>query len=232
MAVFRTFKGIRDFKGVWIPKDIWFNENLTPLEKVILVEIDSLDNDEDNGCIASNRYLADFCQCSESKISKTITKLQRLGYIEIIDYDNGFYRKIKSLVKNTMGGSKKYEGPSQKVLPINIDNNIDIKNSSSIYDFIEVNFSRTLNPIELEIIKTWEDTELTRYAIKQAVLNLKYNIKYIDKILYQYKLKNITSVAQAQEDEVNYKIQTEKKYKKKETFEEMLDRKLRESGEE
>ena len=47
----------RDFKGVWIPKDIWLNENLTMLEKVILIEIDSLDNEavekESTGCILS-----------------------------------------------------------------------------------------------------------------------------------------------------------------------------------
>ena len=27
----------RDFKGVWIPKEIWLNEELTMLEKVIFV---------------------------------------------------------------------------------------------------------------------------------------------------------------------------------------------------
>ena len=33
----------RDFKGIWIPKDIWLTENLTLQEKVFLAEIDSLD---------------------------------------------------------------------------------------------------------------------------------------------------------------------------------------------
>jgi len=35
----------RDFKGIWIPKEIWLNENLTLQEKVFLVEIESLDNE-------------------------------------------------------------------------------------------------------------------------------------------------------------------------------------------
>jgi hypothetical protein len=39
----------RDFKGVWIPKEIWLDERLNALEKIILTEIDSLDATE-RGC--------------------------------------------------------------------------------------------------------------------------------------------------------------------------------------
>ena len=31
----------RQFKGIWIPKEIWLNKELTMQEKMILVEIDS-----------------------------------------------------------------------------------------------------------------------------------------------------------------------------------------------
>ena len=85
----------RDFKGVWIPKEIWLNENLTMIEKVILIEIDSLDNEE--GCIAANDYLAKFCQCSNWAVSTAIKKLQQLGYIKIVNFD-GRHRVIKSNV--------------------------------------------------------------------------------------------------------------------------------------
>ena len=64
----------RDFKGVWIPKTVWLDERLNALDKVILTEIDSLDCGE-RGCYASNQHIADFCQCSESKVSKAISKL-------------------------------------------------------------------------------------------------------------------------------------------------------------
>lgn len=84
----------RDFKGVWIPKQVWLDENLTMLEKGILTEIDSLDMSDD-GCWASNEYLAKFCQCSECKVSLAISKLAKLGYIRIESFD-GRRRKIKS----------------------------------------------------------------------------------------------------------------------------------------
>ena len=108
----------RDFKGVWFPKEIWLSKELTLLEKAIYIEIDSLDNE--NHCTAGNEYFADFCNCSESKVSKAIKKLKELGMIEIVNFD-GRHRKIR-VVKSTRKSSKKYEADSQKVRPNNIDN--------------------------------------------------------------------------------------------------------------
>lgn len=110
----------RDFKGVWIPKEVWLNNELTILDKVILVEIDSLDNE--NHCTAGNEYFAEFCQCSESKITKSITKLKKMGLIEFVNF-NGRTRTIKSLLKNE--SRKIYEADSQNLRPININNNLD-----------------------------------------------------------------------------------------------------------
>lgn len=141
----------RDFKGVWIPNYIWLNENLSMLDKVLLVEIDSLDQSE-RGCFASNKYFAEFCGCSESAISKSISKLIKLGFIYYNNF-NGRQRELKSrisghpdfttqpnkkyeadsqneqssLVKFTKQPSKIYEAASQNLLHNNIDNNIDNK---------------------------------------------------------------------------------------------------------
>ena len=100
----------RDFKGVWIPREIWLDDRLNALDKVILVEIDSLDSLE-RGCWASNKHIAEFCQCSESKVSQTITKLSRLGYLSVISFD-GRQREIKS---NIAVGLKIYEADSQNL---------------------------------------------------------------------------------------------------------------------
>ena len=113
----------RDFKGIWIPKEIWLNPDLSALEKVVFAEIDSLDGEQ--GCYASNEYLATFCNCSVSKIVKAIKKLKDLGLIYIKSFD-GRTRFIGSyLSKLTEQTGKKYHAELQKVPPINIDNNID-----------------------------------------------------------------------------------------------------------
>lgn len=71
----------RAFKGVWIPKEIWLSEDLTLQEKVFLVEINSLDNEE--GCFASNGYFADFFQLSNSRVSQIINSLEKKGLVSL-----------------------------------------------------------------------------------------------------------------------------------------------------
>jgi len=70
----------RGFKGIWIPKEIWLNEELTMQEKIFLVEIDSLDNEE--GCTASNQYFADFFDISKNRVSLVIQNLIEKGYVK------------------------------------------------------------------------------------------------------------------------------------------------------
>ena len=89
------------------------------------------------------------------------------------------------------------------------NNSSSIEKQDTIYDFLEQNFGRTLNSIEIEVIREWNDNELTRYAIKQAVLNGKYNIKYINTTLVNYKNNSITTVQQAQEEEKRFKSKKE-----------------------
>lgn len=113
----------RDFKGVWIPKDIYLDKRLNALDKIILVEIDSLDNGED-GCFASNEYLSEFCQCSQTKVSTAISKLIDCGYIEMAGFD-GKKRILKSrLSKNESQTFKNLNADIKKVKHNNIDNKI------------------------------------------------------------------------------------------------------------
>ena len=97
----------RDFKGVWIPKEIWLNDELTMLEKCILVEIDSLDTED--GCNASNEYLAKFCQCTEKTITRTITKLMKMGLV----YQKSFNGRVRVL-KSCLGRVDKMSRQTRK----------------------------------------------------------------------------------------------------------------------
>lgn len=83
----------RDFKGIWMPKEIFLDSRLSSNDKIILAEINSLD--DINGCFASNEYLASFCHCSESKVSKSITKLKKYGYVQCMGF-NGRTRILKT----------------------------------------------------------------------------------------------------------------------------------------
>ena len=71
----------RDFKGIWIPCEIWLASELTLLEKIFLVEIDSLDNEQN--CYASNAYFADFFGISKGRCTQIIKSLEAKGFIQI-----------------------------------------------------------------------------------------------------------------------------------------------------
>ena len=129
--------------------------------------------------------------------------------------------------KNPMGlkKPKKADNDNEKDNDNDNEKDNDITNTSNIYEFLENNFGRTLNPIEYEEISNWEDNELTRYAIKQAILNGKYGIKYISSILNSYKMKNIKTIQQAQQDEEIFKKSKENRNKSsREKMDEVFER--------
>lgn len=73
----------RQFKGIWIPKEIWLNEKMTMQEKVFFAEIESLDSSKERGCYASNSYFAKFFQLSKSRCSEIISSLKNKGLISV-----------------------------------------------------------------------------------------------------------------------------------------------------
>lgn len=75
----------RDFKGVWIPKEIWLNEELNYLDKFVFAEIDSLSSD--GICSTSNKEIAEFCKCSECSVTSSIARLIQYGLIEKESFD-------------------------------------------------------------------------------------------------------------------------------------------------
>ena len=114
----------RDFKGVWIPKKVWLDTRLNALDKVILMEIDSLDQGE-KGCYASNEHLAEFCQCSKTKVSTAISKLIKCGYLYIQNFD-GRIRELKSRVSNfERQDIKNCNADIQNLKESNTDSNTD-----------------------------------------------------------------------------------------------------------
>ncbi|EOL44203.1 DnaD domain protein [Enterococcus caccae] len=75
-----------------------------------------------------------------------------------------------------------------------------------LYQGFEKEFGRQLSPIELEMIGQWLETdhyqpELIRLALREAVLNQAYSLKYIDRILLAWERKNITTKEQVAEDQ-------------------------------
>ena len=103
----------REFKGVWIPREIWLCDDLSWTEKMLLVEIDSLA--QNNECFATNDYFAKFFGLKKDTISKLVSSLKSKGYIEVnLEYKEGT-REIDRRIIDTMPYRKKIlEGIGEK----------------------------------------------------------------------------------------------------------------------
>ena len=110
-------------------------------------------------------------------ITVDVSKNEKGFMEEVVVLDN-FYNKLKMYVLDDINKNEEKE-----------------KEESTIFEVIEKEFGRTLSSMEYEIIKAWLDSniseELIREALKEAVLNVVNNLKYIDKILYEWGKKGI-----------------------------------------
>ena len=122
----------RDFKGVWILKELWLLRDLSLLEKVMLIEIDSLDNEK--GCFATNDYFAEFFNLSKDHISKVINNLVKRGFITSeIKYQKGTQLVEKRILRiSRWYGPKSEVTPSQKQLEGMVETNQENKLENNI----------------------------------------------------------------------------------------------------
>lgn len=116
----------RSFKGIWIPCEIWLAPDLTPTETILLSEINSLDGDE--GCTASDPYLAGFMGCSRTAIQNHISNLRAKGYVFTESF-NGRKRvlRVAALRKPCEQNPENLGSSTQKKRESTISNKKDYK---------------------------------------------------------------------------------------------------------
>ncbi len=95
----------RKFQGVWIPASLWLDHSLSTNEKVMLVEIGSLEDDV-RGCYATNAHFAEFFGLSVSRVSEIISGLAERGLITIEQIREG-----KRVVERRIRLSTPFEKP-------------------------------------------------------------------------------------------------------------------------
>lgn len=118
---------------------------------------------------------------NEEEILNTYTSLITKGLIEIkVFKDSGVVSEVISL---DMFYDK---------LVMNTKNE---ENNTDIYSKFESEFGRSLSPIEYETINRWLENgvseEIITSALKEAVINGASNLRYIDKIIYEWTKKGV-----------------------------------------
>ncbi len=89
--------------------------------------------------------------------------------------------------------------------------------NTNVFEAIEKEFARPLTPVEYEIIHAWIEAgtseELILEALKEAVFSGVFNLRYIDKIIYEWNKKGVKSKNDIESNRKNFKEKQEKKEK-------------------
>ena len=170
----------RAFKGIWIPAEIWLNENLTLLEKVFLVEIDSLDNE--NGCYASNEYFANFFKLSKNRCSEVIKSLEKKGLISI----KYIYKKNSKAI-------------DKRVIKVFDNSNTPIRNLDRPIRKIEEGYSENCEDNNTVFNNTFINTTTREVVVK--------NIKDYFNQLEDRDIEKVASIFLATNKEISYLVE-------------------------
>lgn len=129
---------------------------------------------------------------------ESISKYTELDLEKVMtSFDNILQTKLVTLDTSKDLSGKIIETINLDNLEKELENLKKIKETkdyeTKIYDAFEREFVRTLSPMEYEVINGWLDSkyseELILGALKEAVYNGATNLKYIDKILYEWHKK-------------------------------------------
>lgn len=133
--------------------------------------------------------IASYLNIAEEDVLQSLNNLQEKGLVEI------------KVVKNKAGIMEErvsIDNLYHKLALNIIDKEEDVDKKSSIYETFEKEFGRTLSSMEYEIISGWLEShykeEVIIEALKEAVFNGASNLRYIDRILYEWNKKGIKSV--------------------------------------
>lgn len=105
-----------------------------------------------------------------------------------------------------------------KIAASNINKKVSKQEEKNIFEMFESEFGRTLSPMEYEFINAWINSgmneELIKEALKEATYNGVSNLRYIDKIIYEWTKKGYKTV----EDVINNRYKKEESKEKKDNY--------------
>ena len=209
----------RDFKGVWIPKEIWLNRDLSVMEKLFLVEIDSLDNEQ--GCFASNKHFSDFFDISKGRCTQIIKSLEEKGLVSIkheykgkqiirrtirvVNKVNKVDNELNGVVNNLNEGSEKTK---QGCLENDEDNNTINNPINNAYNNKQTKKTRHKYGDNQNVLMTKEEhdklSEKFPNDLEKRINNLSYYMASTGK---SYKSHYMTIIAWARRDKENINTQ-------------------------
>lgn len=124
-----------------------------------------------------------------------IDVMEVMGYISILT-DKGYLTldiiKENNVLEEVINLANFYE----KITILLMDNQEQV-DSISIFKYVEQELKRPINSIETKMIEGWVDNKIDESLIKEAlriaINDGVFNLKYIDKILFDWKSRGVTT---------------------------------------
>jgi DNA replication protein len=144
---------------------------------------------------------------TENEVSMILQRLMQHGYLQIgqnedqngVLYETFSLQPLWDRLVDQIGiAANENEKESQK------------NAEGEIFSLFEQEFGRFLSPMECESITMWLDddghtVEIIRAALKEAVIAQKLSLRYIDRILFEWKKKNVKTMADVEEQTKSFR---------------------------
>lgn len=189
-------------KDLIVPNILFFNYkklDITESELVLLIYIIN-----STPCFNLKKMSEDL-NLNSKDLLKLINSLTEKDLIEIV------VDKKQAFCSETINLDKLYQK-----LGFTLVNALEKKDdSTNLYSIFEKEFGRTISPMEYEIINAWKSSDFTDeliiLALKEATYNGVSNLRYIDKILHEWKKKGIKTSKDVELDKQNFNKKNPKK---------------------
>lgn len=164
----------RKKEGLWIPKIMEEDKNLSIVERCFLAEINSLDNEE--GCYASNEHFANWSHLTKNRCSEIITKLIEKNYItrELIYEGKEIKKRILRISKDSYYGTLESKEFKEKFI-----------NDKKQYNNLSNGYSENNDRVVGDVTKGYsekKDRVVGKYERENTINNTNINKNYNKKI--------------------------------------------------
>ncbi len=163
-----------------------------------------------------NRFSEEFF-CDLKTIMKYMSILQEKKLIEIKVIKND-----KNIMEEYIYLDFFYEKISMNIVgEVAEETNKEIE-KEDVFQVLERELNKQLSPIEIEIVKAWKESnysdEVIKEAIKESVINGVPNLRYIDKILYEWAKKGLKNKEDIEKNRKAFREKENNKPKKVDLF--------------
>lgn len=150
--------------------------------------------------------------CDVKKILEYIDTLQKNKLIEIKVLKND-----KNIMEEFIYLDFFYEKILLKVVGDSVEESKKEDEEDNVFSILEREIGKQLSPMEIEIVKAWKESnysdEMIKEAIKESVINNATSLRYIDKILYEWAKRGITTKEKIEENRKNFRQREKEKPK-------------------